>query len=469
MKKLLLAASAIVVVAGSANAADMRAPVYKAAAPVSAYNWTGFYLGVNAGIGVGRNESSLVQPGIPTSETFTLAPVGAIGGVQAGYNWQFGNWILGLEADIQASGKKDNDNCLTLCRTGASILVEQSMDWFGTVRGRIGYAHGPIMAYYTGGLAYGSFKTSIAESVGAVVGNASFSETVTGYTLGSGIEASLGGNWTGKVEYLFVDLGDSDFNYTLLVPHSFTGDIRSHIIRAGLNYRIGGTPAAASYPTANWMGLYIGANVGSGYARNENSLAVASAPPSAERYVTTSGGFLGGVQAGYNWQASNLVFGIEVDFQGSTQKDDQTCLILCVVPTQFARVEHSMPWFGTVRGRVGYAAGPALLYLTGGLAYGKVETDISEAIGGVTGTFRFAETKTGWTVGAGMERPFDLFGLFGPNWTAKTEYLYIDLGSTTHAYTHVGLGHVVASDVTNHVFRAGLNYHFNAAPLATKY
>ncbi len=84
-------------------------------------------------------------------------------------------------------------------------------------------------------------------------------------------------------------------------------------------------------------------------------------------------------------------------------------------------------------------------------------------------SFSFSETKTGWTIGGGVEQPFTLLGLLpASNWTIKTEYLYVDLGSTTNTYTLAGLPHTFTTEAASHIFRSGLNYHFNAGPVVAK-
>jgi len=112
-----------------------------------------------------------------------------------------------------------------------------------------------------------------------------------------------------------------------------------------------------------------------------------------------------------------------------------------------------------------------LFYATAGLAYGEVKTRIFSSFGGAN-TVDISNTRAGWTAGAGIETPFELFGLFGPGWTSKTEYLYVDLGTSTGAFTFTSLGvPVTATNTTQvheHIFRTGLNYHFNS-PVVAKY
>lgn len=444
---------------------------------MQAYNWTGFYLGVNAGVGVGRSPAQLATtlPRAGTFETTRLSPFGAIGGAQVGYNWQannfmgFGNVVFGLEADIQAAGLKDGRTCILICgAVGPSAVIENKIDWFGTVRGRVGLATGSVLTYFTGGLAYGSVKTSITETLLGVPGTFSMSGTRTGWTIGSGVEAALGGNWTGKIEYLYLDLGKQDGTYAMAgIGHAYTSEIRQHIFRAGLNYRFGGGLNAPE-PVANWNGLYLGANVGGATARNESSLRVGAGPAAAERFNLSPDGYMGGVQIGYNWQAASWVWGLEADIQGSTQKENRGCLLGCF-PGQFALVNQQMQWLGTVRGRVGYAIGQSLFYATGGFAYGDVKTGITESIANSAPlNIEFSKIRTGYAVGGGIETPFDVFGLFGKNWTSKTEYLYVDLGKSSNSYTFGGLNHTFETRVQEHLFRTGLNYHFNS-PVVAKY
>lgn len=166
-----------------------------------------------------------------------------------------------------------------------------------------------------------------------------------------------------------------------------------------------------------WQGGYVGANLGYQWADVTSS----GASPS---------GFLGGVQAGYSWQYGQFVFGGETDIQASGANDT------------FAPWKFSNPWFGTFRVRAGMTAGNALFYGTVGLAYGTLTlhntlTSVSES-----------HTGIGWTGGFGAELPLMA------NWTAKAEYLYVDLDSS--AYTLNGTSHGLSSNV----LRVGVNYRF---------
>ncbi len=455
MKKII-AATALIGSAVSAQAADLptKAPYYKA--PIAqVYNWTGFYAGVNAGVGFGRSYTTFATP--VSGDAFRLGGLGGLGGGQIGYNWQFGNFlgfgnlVLGVETDIQGAGINDDRT------TG----FNQKIDWFGTARGRVGLATGSVLTYFTGGLAYGNVKTSFNDGT---ANSLTLSNTRTGWTIGSGVEAALGGNWTGKIEYLYIDLGNQ--NGVTPVDGSILGsDIRESVFRVGLNYRIGGNGVYAPEPIANWSGFYIGGNGGGATALNRSSL---DAGAGTGKFNLSPDGYFGGAQIGYNWQAANWVYGLETDIQGASLQDNRVCLLSCT-NDNFATFDQKMQWFGTVRGRVGYSLGSTLFYATGGLAYGGVKTRIQEFDGGAQ-TFdqTFSKTKTGYAVGGGIESPFEFMGMFGKNWTAKTEYLFIDLGRSTESYTVDGVDHTFSTRVQEHMLRTGLSYHFNS-PVVAKY
>src|SRR5262245_2324124 len=204
--KSLLLVSAAIVAAQSANAADLPArPVYKAAVPIVSWDWTGPYLGVYAGIAASRSRSG--DPTGAIAGTIEHTGRGFTGGGTLGYNWQT-NWnimggavVVGLEGDI---GYFDAGRSATDWNTAVSY--KQDTSWLGTARGRVGLAVGPNLTYYTGGYAAIDLDETLT-TAGVTVGG---SKVRSGYALGSGIETMLGGGWTAKSEYMFLDFGDGD-------------------------------------------------------------------------------------------------------------------------------------------------------------------------------------------------------------------------------------------------------------------
>lgn len=244
-------------------------------------------------------------------------------------------------------------------------------------------------------------------------------------------------------------------------------------------------PAPVMAPVMNWTGFYIGINGGYSWGHSSRDLNFFNPATGAAIATGTGGGRdlnggLFGGQIGYNWQASNWVFGIETDAQWTGQKGGTTVLCplagclpaLTAVPAGVgttATLNDKLEWFGTIRGRVGVLVGPSfLLYATGGGAYGSVQTDLGIATLTATGVpLTVAASRNtdrfGWTVGAGIET------MFASNWSAKIEYLYMDLGSVSSTAVFptaagIGLGATLNSRITDNIIRAGINYHFSAGP-----
>jgi outer membrane immunogenic protein len=211
MRGLLLLSTALsLVAASSAFAADL--PVKAPYAPAPVATWTGFYAGVNLGGGWANTNDGLGSGDLS----------GFVGGGQVGYNWQLGQFVLGVEGDFQGTTQKKTD-------TVGAISVEQKLPWFATVRGRLGYAPGPVMFYVTGGAAWANYELS------ASAGGLSISDnsTQSAWTVGGGVEWMFLPHWSTKVEYLYVDTGNK--NVTLF---GVTGNARAqdNIVRVGLNY-----------------------------------------------------------------------------------------------------------------------------------------------------------------------------------------------------------------------------------------
>ena len=205
MNRVVLGAMGMALLGFSANAeaADLYAPraPYTVNQPLNAYSWAGPYIGGNLGYEWGNVSNN------PTK------PSGFAGGVQAAYNWQTGPWVFGVEGDIQGTAADDT-----------FAPWKFSNPWFGTLRGRAGYAISNVLFYGTGGLAFG-------ELTGQTFG-LSESHTTAGWTLGLGAEVGLAPHWSAKVEYLYVDLSSSQF---VTVTNASNG-YRFGTFRAGVNY-----------------------------------------------------------------------------------------------------------------------------------------------------------------------------------------------------------------------------------------
>jgi outer membrane immunogenic protein len=224
------------------------------------------------------------------------------------------------------------------------------------------------------------------------------------------------------------------------------------------------TKAAPIAPITNWTGLYIGGNVGGGFGTGNTDFAIAGLGGVPATLNNKPGGVLGGGQIGYNWQLGTTLFGLEADIQGTGIKGDGgpvTAILAntgAVIPGSALTSSESLPWFGTVRARLGVLATPSLLlYATGGLAYGSVETTANTFFSAGNQTpASFSDTKTGWTAGAGLE------WMFTRGWSAKVEYLYVDLGSTSATATStLGIPATYTSHLQENTVRFGVNYHFN--------
>jgi outer membrane immunogenic protein len=419
----------------SADLAVKAQPLVKA--PVAApFSWTGWYIGANAGFGVGQGYGTLTSTS--SFEAFNAMPAGGFGGGQLGYNYQFfKSFVIGAETDIQGAGLSDDRTCLAGCTTTSFATIDHKLNWFGTTRARAGIASGTVLSYVTGGVAYGGIETGL----NTPLGNLTDSTTKTGWTWGAGVEAALGGNWTAKAEYLYLNLGSTG------VASAATGALsvknQEQLFRGGLNYRFDSAPPAPHWPTRSWAGFFAGGTLGTGIGRNDSTFVE---PAAAEAFFLSPRGWDAGGLVGYNWQSANWVVGVEGDFQGSTGTGYLTSL------ADGTSIDQKLSWFGTVRGRLGYGVGDALFYATAGGAFGEVKESITQA----AAVGSFSHTKSGFAVGGGIENRLDLFGLLGPNWTTRAEYLFIDLGSVNDTLA----GQTLTSDIREHVWRTVVSYKF---------
>jgi outer membrane immunogenic protein len=292
--KTFAGALAAATIAGSAFAADLPsrkdAPVI---APAPMMTWAGFYVGLNAGYGwsAGSTQIGIVpaffaptwNTELAASSVLASSPLnggktgGFIGGGQVGWNWQSGALVAGLETDIQWVNSNKSGGfaggALVPVNFPGELIVSNStgssrLQWLGTFRGRLGYSITPnLLAYGTGGLAYGGVSSSASvfqqnqPFVPAFFSTGSSSSTRLGYTVGGGAEWMFAQNWSAKLEYLYYDLGSTTTNMTPLtfvqgglalrytsLP-SYQSSYKGHIVRAGLNYHFnwGAAPVIAKY------------------------------------------------------------------------------------------------------------------------------------------------------------------------------------------------------------------------------
>lgn len=214
-------------------------------------------------------------------------------------------------------------------------------------------------------------------------------------------------------------------------------------------------PPPLPAPVSSWTGFYFGGNVGGGITTTTSDFNIAGSPFASAK--NSLSGAIGGAQAGYNWQYGAGLFGIETDYQfsGMDGSIDAPCLLpACFLPTT-ARFTQKMPWFGTVRGRLGYASNDWLIYATGGYAYARINTDATATGPGYSAAIAQHQFRNGWTIGGGIETAL------ARNWSVRLEYLYLDFGSKNIAWNLPGLPAVNDSaKAISNIVRAGLNYRF---------
>jgi outer membrane immunogenic protein len=271
-RKILAALAAAVTFAGigggAASAADLAqpapAPIYaKAPAPALAPTWTGFYIGVNGGYGIGNWDGSQTfvdgaccAIGPLDSSTHPINSNGALAGGQVGYNWQLGHVVTGVEGDFDWSHISGTSALLTPFPLGFPANGEPFWtfairnDWLATVRGRLGYDVGGTLIYGTGGVAFGDFHETHAvvdtpfAACTPPCATATLNETRVGWTAGAGVERALSNNWSIKAEYLYVSFAGVGGTMPWDDParfgagtDGFKGDFNVQTFKGGINYK----------------------------------------------------------------------------------------------------------------------------------------------------------------------------------------------------------------------------------------
>ncbi|WP_170181768.1 outer membrane protein [Phreatobacter stygius] len=439
MKRSILAA-VLAVSATGVQAADLGGQriAVPSAILATGHDWTGFYAGLHAGYGWGNTSFDPLM-GIPNTRTS-----GALIGGQFGWNYQVGQFVLGLEGTLAwASLSGSVSDAL-----GFGATIHSKTNWIATLGPRLGFAFDRALIYAKGGFAIAGFQSRIDNGGGLA---ASGSHAQAGWFVGGGVEYALTPNWSAKVEYNYINLG-SGFAQFDIAPGS--QGLRSsrdiHTITLGFNYLFPVSRQAAARAASldaaggfNWTGFYLGAHAGYGWGSTTFDAALGGLAPNHGH----NGVLLGG-QFGWNYQINRAVLGLEATAAWAGLSGSATS----VVGTFRTRVN----WLATMGPRVGFTVlDRALIYAKGGVAFAGFNTD-GELLGPTSGST--SNARIGWFVGGGAEYAF------APNWSAKVEYSYhnFSAGNWLVSSGPIAFGLRAKEDV--HSVTVGVNYLFTTGP-----
>lgn len=241
MRKGLLSVAALAIsVSGiqMATAADMPMKAPPSPAYFAPPSWTGFYIGVHLGAGWGTtqaNATTINGAPFPNFAWQDQSANGFLGGAQAGYNWQAGNWVFGIEGTISGTGIEGTGPCNVF---GTPVTCKTSVDWMADISGRLGVVSGNALIYVKGGVAWADIEhTASSNFVGPPLAG-SVTNTYWGGLLGVGVEYMVSRNWSAKIEYNYIQFETE--NLTLAQPPlSIGADFENHLhtIKGGVNYR----------------------------------------------------------------------------------------------------------------------------------------------------------------------------------------------------------------------------------------
>jgi outer membrane immunogenic protein len=253
---LLTLTLAAVALAPVARAADLPVPA-PAPAPVyrpALYNWTGFYIGGHAGAG-------FLQDSFQSTTTTVLQNSGSttdvnktefLGGAQAGYNYQFAPWVVGVEGSFSWSNIDGSAIAPTLLTPGTGVQERSrsSPNWLAAATGRVGYAADTLLFYAKGGIAWmaARYREDLLAANGGTISSFSVNNTRTGFVVGAGVEYGMTENLTARLEYDFYDFGSQNYTFNLTAPGPTSVvqpvSIKSNVqaVTVGLNYRFNWGP-----------------------------------------------------------------------------------------------------------------------------------------------------------------------------------------------------------------------------------
>jgi outer membrane immunogenic protein len=416
-------------------------------------DWSGIYGGLIGGYS--RGFASQEGVGVDfSSGNYTMS--GTLVGANAGFNYQFGQWVIGIDSEISfahISGSR-------------GPYFSSNMSTIFTERARIGYSVGNFLSYIGLGPSYGRLSSS--ETFPGAPQIAS-NQTRSGWSFAAGADYMILPNVLARAEYTYICFGADIVNNTDNIK------LMGHYARLGLAYKMDvpglkreealseDTPVRRDY---NWTGVYLGPSIGGSAVAQQTSLAVNNVPIGTITGLS-AGGIVGfglqgtiGAQAGANWQIGQFVFGVESDFHLSELTGAGTksnfFLMSGGVPGRLSQ-SSAIGEQGTVRGRFGVAFDRWLVYATAGMAYASYESDLDFSSAGKSVSVEFDHTRLGAVAGLGVERAV------WEQWTTRIEYMYANFGKSSYSVNAVSPFDVVSpkANVSEHILRVGFNRLFN--------
>jgi outer membrane immunogenic protein len=454
-----------------AAAADFPIKARAPAPVVIATPWTGFYVGIEGGYGSGR-------------DVYNFPPTGGFGGVVApfgiggnfeqrfnggvfgghlGFNYQIGNFVVGLEGSIASTRLRGSSANVLGPFFPGTTTYDADLHWVATVTPRLGIAVDNWLLYGKGGLAAGRVETRVANSFFPLT--YSEQEHYVGWTAGAGVEYAVTANWIVGLEYNYYNLGSERYGgLARVAAGTISGeyhvDYRHNSVLGRLSYKWDAPSAVAPAPyprkapvyaaVGMWTGLYFGGHGGYGWGNADNNFPFPQVAPFGP--VTLTGGSfsqridggIGGGHLGYNQQWGNWVVGLEgsisgTDIKGSTQ---DPFLGAPGVPPPVT-YETKVRWLATLTPRLGVASDSWLFYGKGGVAAGRIQSNLASTGFGILATSNDENEHVGWTIGGGIEHALT------PNWILGIEYDYYDLGTQHYG----GIGSPPGQGVANYDVR----------------
>ena len=445
MRQAAISAFLTLVAPGVADAADLP---LKAPPAEQTHNWTGCYLGVEAGGGWERTQPVAVAgPAaiVGHSVTNPFSVTGALYGGTVGCNYQISNFVVGVENDMSWSTVAGGGPDIPPFTSGTGTTIREN--WIDTLRGRAGIAFDRFLLYATGGAALSDASVGVCR-----LSCSTDTQTRLGWSAGLGAEFVVwnadGHSVTLKLEYLHADFGNVLFFNPPIVTVasntvSRTAELSDEIFRVGLNWNFTDPPRPApslvvkappsSPEMLAWTGPYAGGDFGGAWTTNTATWIPLPAPRFFGVNVISGGNggdaIVGGVHAGYDAQAAQTwVMGIEGDWMATGAHGAFTQAWSAAppfffpgpIPGTFTTMSSRLDWVSSLRGRLGYLArSDTLVYATGGAAVAEIAYAANNFNGATYATSaEMSDLQVGFTVGGGVELALN------KNWTLRAEYLY---------------------------------------------